>query len=266
MKRTANVCIDHVTIYCKDKEPLNKLFSSLGFFSKNGVHYMSRNSYFELYQPKSPEETYPFFHSEAGLHSFIFWSDDIDNCYERVTGAGYVTAMPVSEFSRPADHGEPQGEAHFRGFYMQSPLLPIGETAIVQQMNLELIYPAKPYPHPNGLVKMDKMYLCLEGDMAQAETAEALTRFCGIVGEGRPEHDCVSTLEIGSQVDFAKSYGVTVDPERSCCTGIRFLVADLNAARKFIEGSGLSWCENAEGELCVDASAQANLFLVFAQL
>lgn len=265
MKHTASVCIDHATIYCKDKGPLNDIFARLGFFSKNDVHYMTRNSYFELYQPHSEDEVYPFFHSQAGLHSFIFWSDDVDGCYQRLTGAGYVTAMPVSEFSRPADHGEPRGEAHFRGFYMQTPLLPIGETAVVQQMSLELIYPEKPYPHPNGVVGMDKMYLCLDDPAAQAETAQAMERFCALAGEGRPAHDCINTLEIDSQAGFAQAYGVTVDPARSCCTGIRLRTADLGAARGFIQASGLPWRELDGGELCVDIAEAANLFLIFAQ-
>lgn len=264
MKRTATVCIDHATIYCKDKAPLNRLFSSLGFFSKNNVHYMLRNSYYELYQP-GEGESYDFFRSQAGLHSFIFWSDDIDNSYQRIVDAGYVTAMPVSEFSRPADHGEPKGEAHFRGYYMQTPLLPIGETAVVQQMNLELIYPAKPYLHPNGVVAIDKMYLCIEDEAAQIEAGEGLAKFCATVGKGRPAHNGINTLEIGARADFARDYGVTVDPARSCCTGIRYLAEDLAVARGYIEKSGLPFTENAAGELCVDASEAANLFLVFAQ-
>ncbi len=266
MSRCFNVSIDHATIYCQDKAPLNELFTALGFYSKNNVHYMTRNSYFELYQPQTPDETYPFFHSAAGLHSFIFWSDDIEGCYDRVTGAGYVTAMPVSGFSRPADHGEPRGEAFFRGFYMQTPLLPIGETAVVQQMSMDLIYPAKPYPHPNGVAKMDRMYLCVEGDDAQAETGKALADFCAVAGEGRPAHECINALEVASREEYARRFGVTVDPERSCCTGIRFRSADMEAVRRFLISSGLPWRETAEGELCVDAAEQANLFLVFAAL
>ena len=149
MSQLAHVCIDHATIYCKNAAEMDRLFSTLGFYSRNRIHYMLPNSYFELYQPHSENETYAFFRSDAGLHSFIFWSDDIDDCYRRVVNAGYVTAMPVSDFSRPANHGDPRGIASFRGFYLQTPLLPVGETAVVQQMNPELIYPQKPYPHPN---------------------------------------------------------------------------------------------------------------------
>lgn len=264
MKRTAAVCIDHATIYCKDKERLNEYFASLGFYSKHGVHYMTRNSYFEFYQP-GPGESYGFFQSEAGLHSFIFWSDDSDQSYQRVTGAGYVTAMPVSLFDRPADHGEPRGQAHFKGFYMQTPLLPVGETAVVQQMDPQLIYPAQPYPHPNGVTAMDKMYLCVEDEGERAQVGEELERFCGILKEGWPVRNCIRTLELDGAADFARAYGAQVDPARSCCVGIRFLSEDMEALRGFVESSGLPWQETGEGELCVDLTGPANLFLVFAR-
>lgn len=263
MKTTARVCIDHATIYCKDKAPLNKLFDSLGFYSKNNMHYMTDNSYFELYQPAPDEGPYAFFRSDAGLHSFIFWSDDIDNCYDRLTGAGYVTAMPLSNFSRPADHGEPGGEAEFRGFYMQTPLLPIGETAVVQQMTPQFIYPAKRYPHPNGVVAMDKMYLCLADAQEQAQAGETLQRFCDVIGEGRPVRGCITELELGNADDFEQTYGVRVDLARSCCTGIRLLTTDMDAVRRFAAESGLKTHEK-DGALVVDATEQANLFLVFA--
>lgn len=262
MAQIARVCIDHATIYCKDSAALDHLFSSLGFYSRNNIHYMLRNSYFELYQPHSEEETYSFFKSDAGLHSFIFWSDDVDNCYQRVTSAGYVPAMPVSDFSRPANHGEPRGTASFRGFYLETPLLPIGETAVVQQMTPALIYPEKPYPHPNTAASMDKMFLCvLPGE--ETAVADKLSAFCATVSEGRPAHDCISTLEVGTQDELFKTYGVQVDPARSCCAGIRFRVRDLDMLRVFVSGSGLLWHEE-DGIITVDLSESMNLFLQFA--
>ena len=264
MSYLAKVCIDHSTIYCKDAQPLNRLFSALGFYSKNQVHYMTPNSYFELYQPRSVDETYPFFQSDAGLHSFIFWSDDIDDCFGRVVEAGYVTAMPVSDFSRPADHGEPRGEAQFRGFYMQTELLPIGETAVVQQMTPELIYPAKPYPHPNTVVGMDRMFLCVPQADQEAAVGERLEKFCDVLRKGRPAHDCITQLEVNTPQEVLDKYGVQVDPTRSCCTGIRFFAADLNAVRGYVEKSGLKWNEK-DGLITVDLSEAANLFMQFRQ-
>ena len=87
MSQLPHVCIDHATIYCKNAAEMDRLFSTLGFYSRNRIHYMLPNSYFELYQPHSENETYAFFRSDAGLHSFIFWSDDIDDCYRRVVNA-----------------------------------------------------------------------------------------------------------------------------------------------------------------------------------
>ena len=185
MSQLAHVCIDHATIYCKNAAEMDRLFSTLGFYSRNRIHYMLPNSYFELYQPHSENETYEFFRSDAGLHSFIFWSDDIDDCYRRVVNAGYATAMPVSDFSRPANHGDPRGIASFRGFYLQPPLLPVGETAVVQQMNPELIYPQKPYPHPNTAIAMDKMFLCVPAGK-EKEAADTLGAFCAVVVKAVP--------------------------------------------------------------------------------
>lgn len=262
MSYFANVCIDHATIYCREAERLNRLFSSLGFFSKNHIHYMTGNSYFELYQLQRPEESYSFFRSDAALHSFIFWSDDIDACYERVVDAGYKPAMPVSEFSRPADHGGLKGEAHFRGFYMQTELLPIGETAVVQQMSLGLIYPKTPYSHPNTVVGMDKMFLCIENENELRTVGDGLNDFCAVVSRGRPEHSCISVLEIGLREEFHEKYGVQVDPTRSCCTGIRFRVQDMDTAYDYINKSGLPYVER-EGIVTVDATKSMNLFLQF---
>lgn len=265
MSISASVAIDHATIYCQDPAYLNKIFLSLGFFSKNNVHYMTRNSYFELYQPHSKDETYPFFKSQAGLHSFIFWSDDIDDCYKRVTEAGYVTAMPVSDFSRPADHGEPSGMASFRGFYMTSPLLPIGETAIVQQMNLEFIYPEKPYPHPNTVVGMNKMFLCVPDEKDAPAIANELEKFCAVVGKGRPVRNCITELEVATEKEYFEKYGVMVDPNRSCCTGIRLCVDNLDTLRGFVSESGLTWTEK-DGVITADMSEAANLFLQFVEV
>lgn len=262
MAQIAHVCIDHATIYCKNSSALDRLFSFLGFYSRNSIHYMFRNSYFELYQPHSEEETYPFFHSDAGLHSFIFWSDDVDECYKRVTNAGYVTAMPVSDFSRPANHGEPRGTASFRGFYMETPLLPVGETAIVQQMTPELIYPQRPYSHPNTAVAMDKMFLCVPAGEEEA-VANKLSAFCAVVSEGRPEHNCISALEVASPTELLEKYSVRIDPARSCCAGIRFRVQNLDTLRVFVSGSELPWHEE-NGVITVDLSESVNLFIQFA--
>lgn len=261
MSKIARVCIDHATIYCKDSAGIDRLLSSFGFYSRNRIHYMLGNSYFELYQPHSEEETYPFFHSDAGLHSLIFWSDDVDDCYQRVTSAGYVTAMPVSDFSRPANHGEPRGMAGFRGFYMDTPLLPVGETAVVQQMTPELIYPKKPYPHPNTAVAMDQMFLCVPAGEVE-NVANQLTAFCAAVSEGRPEHNCISKLEVASPEELLENYKVRINPERSCCAGIRFRVRDLDMLRCFVAGSELPWHEE-NGVITVDLSEQVNLFMQF---
>ncbi len=262
MSQIARVCIDHATIYCKNAAEMDRLFSTLGFYSRNRVHYMFPNSYFELYQPHSENETYPFFHSDAGLHSFIFWSDDIDASYQRVVNAGYRTAMPVSDFSRPANHGDPRGTASFRGFYMQTPLLPIGETAVVQQMNPELIYPHRPYPHPNTAIAMDKMFLCVPAD-EEKTVADPLETFCAVVSEGRPERGCIKELEVASPDELFEKYRVRIDPERSSCAGIRFRVQDLDMLRVFASGSELSWHEE-DGVITVDLSEQVNLFMQFA--
>ena len=264
MSQLAHVCIDHATIYCKNAAEMDRLFSTLGFYSRNRIHYMLPNSYFELYQPHSENETYAFFRPDAGLHSFIFWSDDIDDCYRRVVNAGYVTAMPVSDFSRPANHGDPRGIASFRGFYLQTPLLPVGETAVVQQMNPELIYPQKPYPHPNTAIAMDKMFLCVPAGK-EKEAADTLGAFCAVVSEGRPERNCIRELEVASPDELLEKYAVRIDPERSSCAGIRFRVQDLDMLRVFVSGSELPWREE-DGVITVDLSEQVNLFMQFAAI
>lgn len=264
MRHEAKVAIDHATIYCKNQKALTQLLASLGFYSQNEAHYMLRNSYFEFYQPHSEEETYSFFPSEAGLHSFIFWSDDIDNCYDRLLAAGYETQMVTSNFSRPADHGEPRGEAAFRGFYMQTPVLPIGETAVVQQMTPELIYPEKPYLHPNTAYAMKTFYLCVEKEEEKRSAAQAMERICSVIGEGRPERDCINELIVDDAAAYAKEFGVTVDPARSCCTGIHFLVKDLAAAEDFAAKAGVVF-HKKDGVLCVDLHEEMNLFFLFSE-
>ncbi len=103
MERLAAVSIDHVTVYCKKIGTLNQVMDALGFYAKDGTHYMFRNNYLEGYEVKPSDPPYAFFTSEAALHSFIFWSGNIDESRRRLEDAGYTFAFPITEtvFSWP---------------------------------------------------------------------------------------------------------------------------------------------------------------------
>ena len=105
MIREASVAIDHVTIYTKEIKTLTEVMVPLGFYAKNGLHYMFRNNYLEGYGVKPTDPSYPFFTSIGALHSFIFWSDDVDASRARLEEEGYEFAFPNGEYSRYADHG-----------------------------------------------------------------------------------------------------------------------------------------------------------------
>lgn len=46
MSQLAHVCIDHATIYCKNAAEMDRLFSTLGFYSRNRIHYYAAKQLF----------------------------------------------------------------------------------------------------------------------------------------------------------------------------------------------------------------------------
>lgn len=261
MQIHANVAIDHVTVYCKQLDILNGVFGALGFYTRDGKHYMFRKNYLEGYAPKEGEH-YGFFPSDAGLHAFIFWSDDPDGSYRRLVEAGYEMAMPVMDFSRPALVDGQTYTASFRGAYLATRLFPLSESALVRQVTPELIYLERPDPHPNTVWAMEEFYLCIPEEADAALAAEKLERTCALIRGGSPVHTCVNDVTAAAPEELEARFGVKVDPERSCVTGIRFSVEEMAKLRACAAASGLRCVEKGEA-LVVDAAEALNLFLVF---
>ena len=257
----ANVAIDHVTVYCKQLDILNGVFGALGFYSRDGKHYMFRKNYLEGYAPKEGER-YGFFPSDAGLHAFIFWSDDPDGSYRRLVEAGYEMAMPVMDFSLPALVDGAEYTASFRGAYLATQLFPLSESALVRQVTPELIYLERPDPHPNTVWAMEEFYLCIPDGEEAVAAAGRLEKTCDLIRGDCPVHPCVNDVTVAGPEELEARFGVKVDPERSCVTGIRFSVEDMAKLRACAAASGLD-CHEAGQALVVDASEALNLFLVF---
>lgn len=262
MKLHATVAVDHVTVYCKELPLLTDVFNALGFNSLDGKHYMFAKNYLEGYAPKEGEH-YDFFPSQAGLHSFIFWSDDPEASYKALVDAGYEMAMPVLSFERPAVIDGKEYPAKFRGAYLATPLFPLSESALVQQVTPDLVYAPGCDEHPNAVNAIEEFYLCIPDEAEAQKAQQMLERTSALIQGSHPLHACVNDLTIAGPAYYQQAFGVSVDPARSCVTGIRFSSRDFAKTRAAVQASGLPWQEK-DGGLVVDATAQLNLFLHFA--
>ena len=149
-------------------------------------------------------------------------------------------------------------------FTCKLPLLPVGETAVVQQMNPELIYPQKPYPHPNTAIAMDKMFLCVPAGK-EKEAADTLGAFCAVVSEGRPERNCIRELEVASPDELLENTPSALIPNAAAARVFASVYRIWICLRVFVSGSELPWREE-DGVITVDLSEQVNLFMQFAAI
>ena len=131
-------------------------------------------------------------------------------------------------------------------------------------MNPELIYPQKPYPHPNTAIAMDKMFLCVPAGK-EKEAADTLGAFCAVVSEGRPERNCIRELEVASPDELLEKYAVRIDPERSSCAGDSLPCTGSGYAACLCFRLRTPWREE-DGVITVDLSEQVNLFMQFAAI
>jgi hypothetical protein len=263
MEKIANVAIDHVTVYTKDAQTLPNVMVPLGFYARDNLHYMFRNNYLECYNVKPTDPPYPFFTSGGGLHSFIFWADDVDASRERLEKEGYDFIYPNGEYTRYADHGEEKGEATFRGTYFASQVLPVGEVAVVQHKTLELIYTTHPDTNPNTAYTMKKLFLAVD-EVDIEPLAIKFEKICDLIRGDSAQRCCMNELIISTAADLERETGVLVDPKRSCCVGIHFLVEDMDKMMEYAKSSRLAYKVLESGVLCVDASAPLNLFMLFS--
>jgi hypothetical protein len=261
MPRICRVAIDHSSIYCTDIQLVRRTFEALGFYSQNGLHYIFDGNYIEGYQLKPGDGPYDFVNSPGAVNALIFWSSDADSDGKRLEENGIELQFPIGEYSRPAEYQGKTEAAVFRGSYIKTPILPLGETAFVQHKTPHLIYQAEQMEHPNTVSTISEIFICVPRQEDIEPTARRFDQITGLL-EGGEQRRCIHRLSVAGAEEYQQRFGVTVDPARSGCTGYRFLTKELQKLEGFVKNSNFAY-HWKDQSLCVDVSKELNLFFVF---
>ena len=268
------VIIDHVGIVNKRLSISTEVFEALGFKSgkaskldvglnelnicPTNIHYMFDNSYIEVIETTGKDYLLDLLNSDCAMHMSLLVSKDIAKTHEKFLGNGVEVSTPITNSSRPADHGELKGTARFQWFRFMKPILDNnGMVAVMQHHTPELIFQEKRYQHGNGVYAMEAIYADIS--VAQAEELTMLSHYMD--GEFTTENS-IQSLRVVDCEQVNHALDIQLDKKRSPYVGAAFLTHDLALTRSYIEKSGYSFIETDDA-IFVDASKEMNLFFEF---
>lgn len=270
------VVIDHVGIVNKKLSISTDIFEALGFKSGKAskldvglnelnicpinIHYMFDNSYIEVIETTGKDYLLDLLNSDCALHMSLLVSKDIAKTHEKFLESDVEVSSPITNSSRPADHGELKGTAKFQWFRFMNPILDNnGMVAVMQHHTPELIFQENRYQHGNGVYAMEAIY----ADITPAQ-GEELTELSSYMDGEFTTANSIQSLRNVDCEQVNSALDIQLDKERSPYVGAAFLTKDINLTKTYVEKSGYAFIE-ADGAIFVDVSKEMNLFLEFKQ-
>ena len=268
------VVIDHVGIVNKKLAISTEVFEALGFQSgkeskldvglneqnirPTNIHYMFDNSYIEVIETTGKDYLLDLLNSDCAMHMSLLVSKAISKTHQKFLDAGIEVSSPITNSSRPADHGELKGTARFQWFRFIEPILDNnGMVAVMQHHTRELIFQKNRYQHPNGVYAMEAIY----ADITTAQ-GETMTELSGYMDGEFSETNSIQILRVVDCNQVNNALDMKLDKTRSPYVGASFLTHDLAITKSIIEQSGYAFREIDEG-IIVDASKKMNMFFEF---
>ena len=268
--------IDHVGIVNKKLAISTEIFEALGFKSGKAskldvglnelnicpinIHYMFDNSYIEVIETTGKDYLLDLLNSDCALHMSLLVSKDIATTHAKFMASDTEVSDPITDSSRPADHGELKGTAKFQWFRFMQPVLDNnGMVAVMQHHTPELIFQPNRYQHGNGVYAMEAIY----ADITTVQ-AKKMTELSSYMDGEFTTSNSIQSLRVVDSDQVNNALDIQLEKTRSPYVGMTFLTKDINLTKSFIEQSGYSFRE-IEGSLFVDTSKEMNLFLEFKQ-
>ena len=159
--------LDHVVINARDEtDAAEALFAALGFhLTPRGYHtlgslnhlMMTPGAYLEIVGvPAEGRQRQEIIDSPRGLNGIVLKTDDADETFARLRGAGFDPLEPM-DFSRPVTIDGVERDASFRTVRMKPDFFGGGRVYFCQHLTPELVWRDEWLSHGNGFAAIDRV-------------------------------------------------------------------------------------------------------------
>ncbi|WP_109524987.1 VOC family protein [Nocardia aurea] len=262
--------IDHTGILSRNLDQLEQRYLALGFtLSPRSRHLLSERpgekpvlggtanrcalfgqTYIELLGIVDPAAPDPWRTKEVpdGFRIFYVGSDDVDAQARRLTEAG-VPIMGVRSLEREVDTVDGPRAMRARALHVDPRFTPHGYIGIAHQLTPEYLHQPRYLTHPNGARAIASVLVVVD----DAELGDTVERYTRILDTSPVARDDRRVLELpAGRLEFVAASRAAetlpgVVPRGLAAMSIA--VADVNAARRLVDGNGIATVTTGDGFL-----------------
>jgi catechol 2,3-dioxygenase-like lactoylglutathione lyase family enzyme len=279
---SSSVKLDHIGVAIKDLERGRQAYERLGFrltplsvhrgsptpgapvvpFGSGNHCAMFHEGYLEivgLIDPAIFSNIKPMVARYEGAHIVAFGIESADGTHRELAGRG-IPIEPARQLERDAAYGPQNNElrrAAFRNMYFDQAEYPEARLLYIEHLTRDVLWQPHLLDHPNGVVALHDIFLCVSNVNAAADKYAALF--------GRPAEQVTPgewriTLAHGrvwvvTPEAWARRSQGAAAPAVPSPAGIGFKVKSLGAVRELLAQNGVAMSEGPDGLWVAPAQA-----------
>jgi len=289
---SSSVKLDHIGVAIKDLERGRQAYDRLGFkLTPRSIHRgsptpgapvvpfgsgnhcaMFHEGYLEvvgLVDPTIFSNIKPMVVRYEGAHIVAFGVESADATYQELAGRG-IPIEPARQLERDAAYGPQNNElkrAAFRNMYFDPAKYPEARLLYIEHLTRDVLWQSHLLDHPNGVVALSDVFLCVPDARAAANKYAAL--FARPADEVAPGEWRIALAH--GQVWIAtpdawavRSQGAAA-PALPSPAGIGFKSKNLAATRALLASNGVEVREGADGGIWIAPAHSCGVAIYFCE-
>ena len=290
---SSSVKLDHIGVAIKDLERGRQAYERLGFkLTPRSIHRgsptpgapvvpfgsgnhcaMFHEGYLEivgLIDPTIFSNIKPLVARYEGAHIVAFGVDSADATYQELADRG-IPIERARQLERDAAYGLQNNElkrAAFRNMYFAQDVYPEARLLYIEHLTRDVLWQPHLLDHPNGIVALTDVFLCVPDARAAADKYSAL--FGRPAEQVMPEEWRIALAHgqvwvAAPHAWAARSRGAAA-PALPSPAGIGFKVTNLAATRALLAGNGVKIREGTDGGLWIAPEHACGAAIYFSDL
>ena len=288
----SSVKLDHIGVAIKDLERGRQAYERLGFtLTPRSIHRgsptpgapvvpfgsgnhcaMFRDGYLEivgLIDPTIFSNIKPMVARYEGAHIVAFGVESADATHRELAGRG-IPIEPARQLERDAAYG-PQNNEHrraaFRNMYFDQGVYPEARLLYIEHLTRDVLWQPHLLDHPNGVVSLSDVFLCVPDARATADKYAAL--FGRPANEVGPGEWCIALAHgqvwlVTPDAWAGRAHGAAA-PALPSPAGIGFKVKNLAATRALLAGNGVEIRESSNAGLWIAPAHACGAAIYFSE-
>ena len=289
---SSSVKLDHIGVAIKDLERGRQAYERLGFkLTPRSIHRgsptpgapvvpfgsgnhcaMFHEGYLEvvgLVDPTIISNIKPMVARYEGAHIVAFGVESAEATYQGLAGRG-IPIEPARQLERDAAYGPQNNElkrAAFRNMYFDPAKYPEARLLYIEHLTRDVLWQPHLLDHPNGVVALSDVFLCVPDARAAANKYAALfARPADEIGPGEWRIALAhGQVWIATPDAWAVRSQGAAAPALPSPAGIGFKSKNLAATRALLASNGVEVREGADGGIWIAPAHSCGVAIYFCE-